>query len=305
MKKILLQILCTVAGLVAVVSSAQAWPTRPLTIVVPSTPGAALDQIARGMQLHLEEKLGVSVVVVYKPGGGGRIGEKFVIQSDNDHTVLLTNGQITVNNLTGSAEDRTLDKLTATNIIAVSPSIVTTATNSKIKNAKQMLSMNELTSGAAGGTISEILIQEVNRKWVYVTYKGGVPLFTDLIANHIDIGTNSAMGSYMHITNGKLRPLMVFSKQRLSQLPDVPTAHELGIPLVGEVWFGLFMPKNTSPVNIKKLSDAVISATKDTEFNNRLTNQGATVLSLTTGESELYVARDLAHLDQIYKASGK
>jgi len=131
-------------------------------------------------------------------------------------------------------------------------------------------------------------------------------LFVDLMANHIDIGTNSTMGSYTHITNGKLRPLMVFSKNRLSQLPDVPTSYELGIPLSGEVWFGFMAPANMSPVRINKLSKAIISATKDNaEFTNRLTNQGATVLSLTPGESELYVRQDLLNLTKIYRTTDK
>jgi len=283
-----------------------AWPTKPLTIVLPSTPGAALDQIARGVQSKLTEALGVPVIVIYKPGADGKIGTKFVVQSDDDHTILLIHGQITVNTLLEPVGDHTLDKLTAVNIVAVSPSIVTTASDSKIKDPKQMLAMVDLLSGAAGGTISEVLIKAANPKWTYIPYKGGVPLFVDLMANHIDIGTNSTMGSYTHITNGKLRPLMVFSKNRLSQLPNVPTSYELGIPLSGEVWFGFMAPVNMSPVRINKLSKAIISATKDnSEFTNRLTNQGATVLSLTPGESELYVRQDLLNLTKIYRTTDK
>jgi tripartite-type tricarboxylate transporter receptor subunit TctC len=306
MKKILSKILCAFSFFVVLVTPAMAWPTKPLTIVLPSTPGAALDQIARGVQSKLTEALGVPVIIIYKPGADGKIGTKFVVQSDDDHTILLIHGQITVNTLLEPVGDHTLDKLTAVNIVAVSPSIVTTASNSKIKDPKQMLAMVNLLSGAAGGTISEVLIKAANPKWTYIPYKGGVPLFVDLMANHIDIGTNSTMGSYTHITNGKLRPLMVFSKNRLSQLPDVPTSYELGIPLSGEVWFGFMAPANMSPVRINKLSKAIISATKDNaEFTNRLTNQGATVLSLTPGESELYVRQDLLNLTKIYRTTDK
>ena len=306
MKKILSKILCAFSFFVVLVAPAMAWPTKPLTIVLPSTPGAALDQIARGVQSKLTEALGVPVIVIYKPGADGKIGTKFVVQSDDDHTILLIHGQITVNTLLEPVGDHTLDKLTAVNIVAVSPSIVTTASDSKIKDPKQMLAMVDLLSGAAGGTISEVLIKAANPKWTYIPYKGGVPLFVDLMANHIDIGTNSTMGSYTHITNGKLRPLMVFSKNRLSQLPNVPTSYELGIPLSGEVWFGFMAPVNMSPVRINKLSKAIISATKDNaEFTNRLTNQGATVLSLTPGESELYVRQDLLNLTKIYRTTDK
>ena len=111
MKKILLKILCTVAGLVAVVSSAQAWPTRPLTIVVTTTPGAASDQIARIIQSRLAENLGVPVIIVYKPGADAKIGTKFVIQTNDDHTILLSIGQI--NTLKDPVGDHTLDKLKA------------------------------------------------------------------------------------------------------------------------------------------------------------------------------------------------
>jgi tripartite-type tricarboxylate transporter receptor subunit TctC len=306
MKKILSKILCAFSFFVVLATPAMAWPTKPLTIVLPSTPGAALDQIARGVQSKLTEALGVPVIIIYKPGADGKIGTKFVVQSDDDHTILLIHGQITVNTLLEPVGDHTLDKLTAVNIVAVSPSIVTTASDSKIKDPKQMLAMVDLLSGAAGGTISEVLIKAANPKWTYIPYKGGVPLFVDLMANHIDIGTNSTMGSYTHITNGKLRPLMVFSKNRLSQLPDVPTSYELGIPLSGEVWFGFMAPANMSPVRINKLSKAIISATKDNaEFTNRLTNQGATVLSLTPGESELYVRQDLLNLTKIYRTTDK
>jgi tripartite-type tricarboxylate transporter receptor subunit TctC len=305
MKKILLEILCTVAGLAAVITPSHAWPTRPLTIVLPSTPGAALDQIARDIQSQLPSKLGVPVVIVYKPGGNAKIGTKFVAQATDDHTVLLIPGQITINTILDPNGDHMSDLLRPVSILAVSPSIVTTAADSKIIDGKQMLQLTSLSTGAAGGTISEYLIRATNKNWTYVAYKGGVPMFVDVMARHVDVGSNSTMGSYSYIRSGKLRPVMVFSRERLSQLPEVPTSIELGVPFAGEVWFGVLAPKNMANDNITKLSNALISVATDAAFKNKLINQGAIVLALNPAESQHYLDRDLKNLTEILKGIDK
>jgi tripartite-type tricarboxylate transporter receptor subunit TctC len=305
MKKILAKILCGIALTAAVVAPAWAWPTRPLTIVLPSTGGAALDQIARDIQLKLTDKLRVPVIIVYKPGGNAKIGTKFVVQANDDHTVLLIPGQVTINTILEPNSDYTLKELKPISIVAVSPTIVTTAMTGKIKDAKQLLEMPQVAAGAAGGTISEFLIRAVNQSWTYVPYKGGVPMFTDVMAQHIDIGANSTMGSYSYITSKKLEPLMVFSKQRLPQLPDVPTSHEMGVAVTGEVWFGVLGPASMSDSSIKKLSTALVSIASEPAFKNKLFNQGATVLALDPIESQNYLNLDLTNLTSLLERINK
>jgi tripartite-type tricarboxylate transporter receptor subunit TctC len=299
MKKILSKILCGIALSAAVVAPAMAWPTKPLTIVVTAPAGATADQIARRFQFQLSEKLGVPVVILYKPGGDTKIGTKFVVQSNNDHTILLSTGQ--VNALRDPIGDHTLDNLRPVSIVAASPSLVTTAANNKIIDAKQMLTMKDLTAGTANGSTSEILIKASGQGWTYIGYAGGAPMFIDLMAGHINLGVNSAMGSYTHIVSGKLRPLMVFSKNRLSQFPGVPTSYELGIPVEGEVWFGFMAPKSLSEVNVKKLSNAIVEIAKDPKYIEKLASEGATPMALNPEESQRYVTQDLKNLTNLYK----
>jgi tripartite-type tricarboxylate transporter receptor subunit TctC len=303
MKKILSKILCSTALSIIMISSSWAWPTKPVTIVVTSTPGAASDQIARGIQTQLSEKLGVPIVIAYKPGGDTAVGTRFVVHSDDNHTILLSSGQIS--SLKNPVGDHTLDNLKAISIVAVSPSIVTTASDSKVANVKQMLSAADLTSGAAAGTVSEFLIKATNKSWTYVGYKGGVPMFTDLIAKHIDLGANSAMGSYTYINGGRLKPLMVFSKSRMAQFPEVPTSYELDIPLSGEVWFGFLGNRSMSDSIINRLSVAINDIVKEPKLFDQLTRQGATVLALGPVASQRYIEEDLKNLTKIYKDSIK
>jgi len=302
MKKILFNILISIS-FGAITTAAWAWPTRPLTMVLTTSPGAASDQIARSVQSRLIEKFGVPIIIVYKPGADGKIATKFVVQSNDDHMILLSSGQI--GSLKDPKGDHTLDNLKAISILAVSPTIVTTSVDSKVKNGRQMLNMDMLTSGAAAGTISEILIQATNQKWTYAAYKGGVPMFTDLLAQHIDIGANSTMGSYNYINSNKLRPLMVFSKNRLTQLPDVPTSTELGVPINGEVWFGFLGPQSMSDNTVKKLSKEINNIAKESSFYDKLTSQGATVMGLNPDDSTLYIRQDLENLTRIYKDINK
>lgn len=303
MKKILSAILCSFFATLTLTASAAEWPTKPVTMVLTSPPGAATDQIARAVQARLSEKLGVPVVIVYKPGADGKIGTNFVVQGNDNHTILLSTGQ--VNALKEPKGDHTLDNLKAISVVAVSPSIVTTAVDSKIKDAKQMLADKTLTSGAASGAISEFLIQATNPDWVYAGYKGGAPMFIDLMANHIDIGANSITGSFSHITNGKLRPLMVYSKTRLAQLPEVPTSYEMGVPLSGEIWFGFLGTKSMPDAAIQRLSKEINQVVKEPEFYDRMTKQGATVLGLDPAASQRYIKEDLENLTKIYNQISK
>jgi tripartite-type tricarboxylate transporter receptor subunit TctC len=297
MKKFLGKIICTIA--VVIPMAAVAWPTRPITMVLTSPPGAATDQIARTVQDRLAKKLGVPITVVYKPGADGMIGTKFVVQSNDDHTILLSTGQVNV--LREPVGDHTLDNLKAISIVAVSPSVVVTAVDSGIVDAKKMLETNTLTSGAASGAISEFLIKATNPNWVYAGYKGGAPMFIDVMGKHLDIGANSLIGSYSHIINGKLRPLMIYSKSRFPQLPEVPTSQELGVPYVGEIWFGFLGTKSMSDKTIARLSDEIIKIAKSPEFYDKFTKQGAVVLGLDPVESQRYITKDLGNLTKLYK----
>jgi tripartite-type tricarboxylate transporter receptor subunit TctC len=297
MKKFLGKIICTIA--VVIPMAAVAWPTRPITMVLTSPPGAATDQIARTVQDRLAKKLGVPITIVYKPGADGMIGTKFVVQSNDDHTILLSTGQ--VNALREPVGDHTLDNLKAISIVAVSPSVVVTAADSGIVDAKKMLETNTLTSGAASGAISEFLIKATNPNWVYAGYKGGAPMFIDVMGKHLDIGANSLIGSYSHIINGKLRPLMIYSKSRFPQLPEVPTSQELGVPYVGEIWFGFLGTKSMSDKTIARLSDEIIKIAKSPEFYDKFTKQGAVVLGLDPVESQRYITIDLENLTKLYK----
>ncbi len=302
MKKILFNIVCAVCAIMPAASAAE-WPTRPVTLVLTSPPGAATDQIARTVQDQLSKKLGVPITIVYKPGADGMIGTKFVVQSNDNHMILLSTGQ--VNALKEPVGDHTLDNLKPISIVAVSPSVVVAAADSSIVDASKMLATNTLTSGAASGAISEFLVKLTNPNWVYVGYKGGASMFIDVMGKHINIGANSLIGAYSHINNGKLRPLMIYSKTRFPQLPEVPTSQELGVPYVGEIWFGFLGTKSMSDKTITRLSDEINKIAKSPEFYDKFTKQGAVVLGLDPVESQSYITNDLENLTKLYKQIAK
>lgn len=246
---------------------AQAWPARPIRIVVPSPPGGINDTVARLIASKLHERLGQPVVVENKAGANGIIGNEYVARSAADgHTLLFATSSLPISAhlqkvpYDARAAFAPVNLLAlSSSILAVHPSIPATTLAEFIAYAKGR--PNALNNGA-GSTISqvgaEMFKQMAGVQIVSVPYKGSAPAVQGLVAGETQMIFVDTATALPHIKSGRLKPLAVTWPRRLAVLPDVPTFPEAGMPdYEFYAWLGLFAPAGTPTDVVAKLNAEV------------------------------------------------
>lgn len=250
--------------------SAQDWPSRPVTLVVPFAPGTTSDVIGRALVEHLGRTLGQSFVIDNRSGAGGNIGAAMVAKAAPDgYTILLaTTGQAATNKL--MYKDMSYDPqkdLTPIVLIGRSPVIVVARPQLQANTLAELIALakanpDKITGGFPGnGTLGHItgllLMARGDIKLGQAQYRGSVAIMTDLLGGHIDVGMDSMAAYVPNVKEGKLKALAIASNKRWSGLPDVPTATESGLPgFEAAVWYALLAPTGTPPAVIEKLNAA-------------------------------------------------
>jgi tripartite-type tricarboxylate transporter receptor subunit TctC len=262
-----------------------AYPEKPITMIVPFSPGGASDVVARTIQQKLSEVLGQNVVVENRAGAGGNIGVDVVIRAKPDgYTVLLGNiGTMAIN--AHIYKDMTFDpvkklkpvtELVATpGVLVVNPSLPINSVADFIRYAKEnpgKLSFASSGSATLNRLQMELFRLEEGLDLVHVPHSGGAgPSMTSVVAGHVPSGFASLSSAIGHIKEGRLRALGVTSKERLSMLPDVPTMLELGFPAnVSASWQGVLVPAETPDNIVKTLREALIKTVNDPTVKARL-----------------------------------
>lgn len=236
-----------------------AYPSRPVTLVVPFPAGGSQDGAARLIGKRLQEELGQPVVVENKPGAGGGIGVQAVVSAAPDgHTLLITsNGPLAIIPHLYKTARYTAADLAPIAMLFTAPFFVTVPAQSPYRTAREWLDSGKV--GAAGapmygstgsGNASHVVAEMINvaagTKFPHVPYKGGAPLTTALIAGETAWALQMAVDSKPFVDAGKLRPLAVLSAKRSAPWPDVPTLAELGIRGVDYgSWSALLAPAKT------------------------------------------------------------
>jgi len=245
---------------------AQGYPTKPVRIIVPFSPGGATDIVTRLVAQKLTETWGQSVIVENRAGAGGNIGGEAAANAAPDgYTLFMTSGSIVTANpyiYKKMAFDPAKDLAAITNV-ASGPQVIVVNPSFPAKSLKEFMDAARAKPGAlnyghAGiGTqthlAAENFLSTAKLDVTSIPYKGEGPAMTDLVANQINMVTANIAGAIGHIGQGKLRALAVTGKQRSPQLPDVPAAAESlpGFENVG--WFGLMAPAATPKATIDKI----------------------------------------------------
>lgn len=304
---------CAVAGPAA----AQAWPTKPITMVVPFPPGGPTDLVARVLAQKLGEQLGQNVVVDNKGGANGNIGAQLVARAPADgYTILYNTSSITLSpalykSLTYSVEkDFVPVALTAVVPLAlvVHPSVP--ANNVKEFVAYARANPGKLTYGSAGnGNVTHLgafqFAQATGIDAVHAPFKGSAPADLALASGDIQFMTdtiNSVMG---FVKDKRMKLLAVTTSKRMSLFPDVPTLAETVMPgfEVG-AWQGVMVPAGTPKAVVDRLNAEINKALQSADVKAKLAVQGAEPLGSTQAEYAAYVKKELARWDQVVKASG-
>jgi tripartite-type tricarboxylate transporter receptor subunit TctC len=272
---------------------AAAWPSRPVTLVVPFPPGGSTDAMARLVAQRLGEKLGQQVVVDNRAGAGGNLGTDFVAKAAPDgHTLAFsTSGPLANNRHLYKAMP--FDPAHLTPVVAVGEIPLAMVANPALKatSLKQFVEQaraqpGKLTIANPGnGTIGHLTVELVKAQAkidaVNVPYKGDTPAITDLLGGSVDVLCAPMTALVANIQAGKLNGLAVTSRKRSSLLPQVPTAMEQGIDVESTVWFAIVGPGGLPAPVVERLNEAVNAILATPEARAKLAQYGAEPLGGT------------------------
>ena len=289
----------------AALAQASAWPSKPVTIVVPFPPGGGTDTGARIVAQKLSAKWGQQVVVENKGGAAGSIGADLVAKAKPDGYTLL------VGNVGTQAINQSLYKMpynadtafAPISMIAELPFVMLAGPSVNAKTPKEFVALAKAEPGkrtyassGQGGSphlTAEIFQGAAGVKLTHVPYKGGGPAMTDLMAGHVDILFASVLEGSGHVKAGKLKALAVSSATRSPALPDVPTLAEAGIAnSESGSWIAMFAPTGTPQAIVDKIAADIKEAVAQADTKQTLIGQGATPWSTTPSELKAIIERD-------------
>jgi tripartite-type tricarboxylate transporter receptor subunit TctC len=275
---------------VARIAWAQAYPARPVRIIVGFTPGSAPDIVARLMGQWLSERLGQQFVIDNRPGGGGNIGTEVVVRASPDgYTLLLVGGWNAINatlydklNFNFIRDIAPVAAISRERIVTVvHPSFPATTVPEFIAHAKAnpgKVTMASPSNGSSPHVSGELFKMMASIDMIHVPYRGGGQMMTDLIAGQVQVSFIGLTVAIEHIRSGKVRALAVTSATRSDALPDIPTVGEFVPGYEASAWFGIGAPKNTPAEIVDKLNQEINADLADPKMKARLAEWGATAL---------------------------
>jgi tripartite-type tricarboxylate transporter receptor subunit TctC len=310
--------LVTLAGLGG--ASAQTYPSRPITMVVPYSAGGPTDTIARIMAERMRGPLGQTIVVENVTGAGGTIGVGRVARSAPDgYTICIGHwGTHVVNGAIYALQYHVLNDFEPVSMIANNPQLIVSKKSLPAKDLRELLAWLKAngataTQGTAGyGTashISGVYLQNITgTRFQFVPYRGAGPAMQDLVAGQIDLMIDQAANSLPQVRSGTIKAFAVTDKVRLAAAPDIPTVDEAGVPgLHISIWHALWMPKGTPKDVIARLNAAVVKALDDPAVQKRVEALGMTIptkAELTPKSLHDYHKAELDKWWPIIKAAG-
>ena len=288
-----LRLAASAAALPAVsrVAWAQAYPSRPVRIIISTAAGGTADILVRLMGQWLSERLGQPFVVENRPGGGTNIGTEAVVRAPADgYTLLLASPPNAIN---ATLYDKlnfnfirdiapVASVIRVPFVMLVNPSFSAKTVPEFIAYAKANPGMINFASGGTGFAThlaGELFKVMTGVNMVHVPYRGQAPAMTDLLGGQVQVMFDPVVSSIAHIRAGKLRPLAVTTSMRSEALPDIPTVGEFLPGYEVSVWFGAGAPKNTPTEIVDRLNKDINAGLADPKLKARLAELGGTVLA--------------------------
>ena len=313
MKKILFLVLAVVVG----TASAQTYPSKPIKIIVPFTPGSATDVMGRLVGERLNSVWGQPVIVENKPGAGGSIGIREGARADPDgYTLVLVSSGHAVNHvLYKDLGYDTLKDFSAVAMLGSLPSVLIVPPSSPANSVKELVAMlkakpgqyNYATAGVGSG--AHVSLEKFNVaagvKAVHVPLKGTPPILAETMAGRVEYAMVPAVSGMGPVRDGKVKPLAVSTNRRVAALPNVPTLGEAGFP-EGEstFWLALLAPSRTPGAIVAKVNGEVNRALHAAEMKERLAKLGTDPMAMSPAESDAFIAREYHELGKIMRDAG-
>jgi tripartite-type tricarboxylate transporter receptor subunit TctC len=296
------------------IARAQAYPTRPVRLIVPVAPGGAADITARLIGQRLSERLGQQFVIDNRPGGGANIGTEAVVRAPADgYTLLMVGGYNAINatlyeklNFNFVRDIAPVATVTRGNIVmVVNPSVAAKSVPEFIAYAKAnsgKINMASPGSGTASHIAGELFKMMAGVDMVHVPYRGGGPALTDLIAGQVQVMFVTIVSPIEYIRAGRLRALAVTTATRSEALPDIPTLGEFLPGYEASNWYGIGAPRNTPVGVIDKLNEEINAGLADPKIKARLADLGGDVLALSPAEFGKLIADETEKWGNVIQA---
>ncbi len=316
-------LLCAMAALplgalVSANAQAQAWPARPITLIVPFPAGGTTDVLARALADKLSTSLGQTVIVESKPGAGATLGADYVAKARPDGYTLLVGA---VHHTIASSVYKKLPydfsrDLAPITVIAMVPNVlVVNAANTPAKSVAELVAMLKAKPGGynfgsnGNGTAQHLIgaqfQQTTGTEFAHIPYKGSGPLATDLLGGQITMSFDTVTPVLPHIKSGKLRALAVTTATRSSALPDVPTLDQAGLKgfNIG-TWFGVLAPAATPKDVLARLNTEMVKVIQSPDFRKRMEEIGAEPIGNSADQMAQTIKDETAKFAKLVKDVG-
>ncbi len=285
---------------------AQAWPNKPIKLIVPYPPGGSSDIIARAISQPLAEALKQSVIVENRAGANGNLGADFVAKSAPDgHTLLLCDvGALAISPsvYTKLAFDPSKD-LRGVTMLAYSPHMLVVHPSVKAGNFKELVALSKTTDlnfavtamGSAPHLAGVAVERASGARWTYVPYKGGVQAIQDTVGGQTQVLMNGMLATLPQVQSGRLKVLAISKKTRMPLVGDVPTLAEQGLTdFESGTWQGVLVANGTPTAIVSRLNAELIRIIRSADIRARLAGQGAEVVTMPAAEQDQFFNRERA-----------
>ncbi|MFZ4756587.1 MAG: Bug family tripartite tricarboxylate transporter substrate binding protein [Burkholderiaceae bacterium] len=297
--------------------AASGWPSRPLRLIIPFSPGGFTDVVARSLSQRLGASLGQPVVVENKPGAGSTIGADFVAKAAPDGYTLL---MVSTTHVIGPALYKKLPydairSFTPIARIVDAPYVLLVHPSLPAKNVAELIALAKAKpgeidyassgNGSAQHLVGALFASMAGVQMRHIPYRGSAQATQDLLGGFVKTGFMGTPVATQHASAGRLRALAVTSRQRSPQLPDVPTLNESGVPgYDATIWLGLLAPAGTPPEIVAKLGDEVAKVLNGAEARKAVAEAGVEVGVSTAAEFDKLLRVELERWEKVVKDTG-
>ena len=291
---------------------AQAWPSKPITIVVPFTPGGNIDIVGRTVGKELSQILKQPVIIENKPGAGGMVGATYVAKSKPDgYTFLVSSNGLVTTTLIRNDQQHKDEELVPVTLLTIAPSVIIASTNNPAANLKEFISNlkaskdNRVLFATAGvGTtphfVSALVKIATDVDVEPIPYKSGSDTVTALVGGQVQLAAESTQVVTPKIKAGMVKALAVTYDQRSTSLPDVPTTKELGYPSITITHFvGMMAPAGTPADILEKMSQANQKALQSPEVKSVFSNAGTIIVGGSRASFAEYLLKERERLKAV------
>jgi tripartite-type tricarboxylate transporter receptor subunit TctC len=298
------------------IARAQAYPTRPIRLIVPQAPGSGSDIIARLMGQWLSERLGKSFVIETRPGAGGNVGAEAVVRAPPDgYTLLLVNAGNAINaalydnlNFNFLRDIAPIAGILRTPfVMEVTPSFSAKTVPEFIAYAKAnvgRINMASAGKGSVSHVAGELFKMMTSVNVVHVPYRGSTPALTDLLGGQVQLMFDAMPSSIEHINAGRLGALAVTTATRFEGLPDIPTVSDFVPGYEASGWIGLGAPRNTPAEIINVLNKEINTALADPKIKTRFTDLGGAAFPGSPADFGKLIADETEKWGKVVKFAG-